>query len=167
MKINRRLKRMARHKGHKAGLPLTSLMDVFTILVFFLLVNQANVEVVEAPKTIKLPDSVAEAKPRQTVTILVSVDAVFVQGEPVVSTADVVAAKNEDIAPVKARLAALRGHIIGINTATVAKSNEVTILADKGIPFKVLKKLMSTCTSTGYTRISLAVNEKASQGSRS
>ena len=164
MKVNRRVKRMARHKRHKAaGLPLTSLMDVFTILVFFLLVNQANVEVVEAPKTIKLPDSVVEAKPRQTVTILVSADAVLVQGEAVVSTADVLAAKNDNIAPVQTKLLALRGSIIGINTATVAKSNEVTILADKGIPFKVLKKLMSTCTSTGYTRISLAVNQKASQ----
>ena len=163
MKVNRRVKRMARYKQRKAGLPLTSLMDVFTILVFFLLVNQANVEVVEAPKTIKLPDSVVEAKPRQTVTILVSGDAVLVQGEAVVSTADVLAAKNDDIAPVKAKLAELRSSIIGINTATVAKSNEITILADKGIPFKVLKKLMSTCTSTGYTRISLAVNQKASQ----
>lgn len=164
MKVNRRVKRMGRHKRHKAGLPLTSLMDVFTILVFFLLVNQASVEVVEPPKTIKLPDSVVESKPRQTVTILVSADAILVQGEAVVSTADVLAAKNDSIEPVKAKLAELRGSIIGINTATVAKSNEITILADKGIPFKVLKKLMSTCTSTGYTRISLAVNQKASQG---
>jgi biopolymer transport protein ExbD len=163
MKVNRRVKRMGRYKKRPMGLPLTSLMDVFTILVFFLLVNQANVEVVEAPKTIKLPDSVVEAKPRQTVTILVSADAVLVQGEAVVSTADVLAAKNDDIAPVKAKLAELRSSIIGINTATVAKSNEITILADKGIPFKVLKKLMSTCTNTGYTRISLAVNQKASQ----
>jgi biopolymer transport protein ExbD len=106
---------------------------------------------------------VVEAKPRQTVTILVSAESVLVQGEAIVSTADVLAAKNDNIAPVQTRLLALRGSIIGINTATVAKSNEVTILADKGIPFKVLKKLMSTCTSTGYTRISLAVNQKASQ----
>jgi biopolymer transport protein ExbD len=57
----------------------------------------------------------------------------------------------------------LRENIIGINTATVARSNEVTILSDKAIPFKVLKRLMSTCTNTGYTRISLAVIQKASQ----
>jgi len=164
VKVNRRVKRMGRHKRNKAGLPLTSLMDVFTILVFFLLVNQAAVEVVEAPKTIKLPDSVVEAKPRQTVTILVGAEAVLVQGETVVATADVLAAKGDDIEPVRAKLIELRDSIIGINTATVARSNEITILADKGIPFKVLKKLMSTCTSTGYTRISLAVNQKASQG---
>ena len=163
MKVNRRVKRMARHKRHKTALQLTSLMDVFTILVFFLLVNQSTVEVIEPPKEIKLPDSVVEAKPRQTVTILVSGDTVMVQGEPVVTTADVLAAKGEHIAPVQEKLAQLRDNIIGLNTATVARSNEITILADKGIPFKVLKKLMSTCTSTGYTRISLAVNQKASQ----
>lgn len=163
MKLNRRLKRMSSHKGKVVGLQLTSLMDVFTILVFFLLVNQSSVEVVEPPKQIKLPDSVVEAKPRQTVTILVSANAVLVQGEPVVSTADVLAAKDEDIGPIKARLSQLRENIIGLNTATVAKSNEITILADKGVPFKVLKKVMSACTSTGYTRISLAVNQKASQ----
>jgi len=165
VKSTRRLKRMARAtKRQKVGLNLTSLMDVFTILVFFLLVNQSTVEVVEPPKEIKLPDSVVEAKPRQTVTIFVSADAVLVQGEPVVSIADVLAAKSENIAPIGDRLTALRDNIIGINTATVAKSNEVTILADRTIPFKVLKRLMSTCTSTGYTRISLAVNQKAHQG---
>ena len=163
MKVNRRVKRMARHKGRTPGLNLTSLMDVFTILVFFLLVNQSAVEVIEPPKEIKLPDSVVEAKPRQTVTILVSADTVMVQGQPVVSVADVLATKDENVVPVREKLTELRENIIGINTATVAKSNEITILADKGIPFKVLKKLMATCTSTGYTRISLAVNQKASQ----
>jgi biopolymer transport protein ExbD len=155
---------MSRGRGQKVGLNLTSLMDVFTILVFFLLVNQSAVEVIEPPKEIKLPDSVVEAKPRQTVTIMVSGDAVLVQGEPVISLADVLAAKGEHIAPVGDRLVELREKIIGINTATVAKSNEVTILADKAIPFKVLKRLMSTCTSTGYTKISLAVTQKARQG---
>ncbi|HEX7045563.1 MAG TPA: biopolymer transporter ExbD [Burkholderiales bacterium] len=164
MKNTRRLKRMSRAQRHRgAGLNLTSLMDVFTILVFFLLVNQSSVEVIEPPKEIKLPDSVVEAKPRQTVTVLVSANAIMVQGEPVVSVADVLAQKGENIPPVEAKLQELRKNIIGINTATVAKSNEVTILADREIPFKVLKRLMATCTSTGYTRISLAVTQKASQ----
>ncbi len=163
MKNTRRLRRMTRGKRYKAGLNLTSLMDVFTILVFFLLVNQSTVEVIQPPKEIKLPDSVVEAKPRQTVTIMVSADAVLLQGEPVTSIAEILAAKGDDIAPVRDGLIQLRDNIIGINTATVAKSNEITILSDKAIPFKVLKKLMATCTNTGYTRISLAVNQKASQ----
>ena len=162
MKNTRRLKRMS-HKRYKANLNLTALMDVFTILVFFLLVNQSTTEVIEPPKNIKLPDSVVEAKPRQTVTIMVSADTVLLQGEPVASMAEILAAKGDNVASVRDALVRIRESIIGINTATVAKSNEITILSDRTIPFKVLKKLMSTCTSTGYTRISLAVNQKASQ----
>ena len=67
MKDTRRIKRMARNKKKVPSLPLTSLMDVFTILVFFLLFHSSGSEVVEAPKQIKLPDSVVETKPRETV----------------------------------------------------------------------------------------------------
>ncbi len=165
MKNTRRIKRMARAKKHKSGaLNLTSLMDVFTILVFFLLVNQSATEVLEPPENIVLPDSVVESKPRQTVILFVSNEQVLVQGEPVVSMDDVLATKGERIEPVRERLIKLRESVIGINTQTVAESKEVTILADKSIPFKVLKKLMATCTSSGYTKISLAVNQKAHQG---
>lgn len=163
MKPNRRMKRMARAKKHKSALNLTSLMDVFTILVFFLLVNQSAVEVLEPPREIKLPDSVVEAKPRQTLVIMVSEQAVLVQGEPTVSVAEILATKDEIIRPVMERLSQIRQTTIGINTEAVAKTNEVVILAHKTIPFKILKKLMSTCTVSGYTKISLAVIQKGSQ----
>lgn len=165
MKNTRRLKRMERARKNKMpSLNLTSLMDVFTILVFFLLVNQSATEVIEPPKDIVLPDSVVEAKPRQTVIIMVSDQVVMVQGEPVASIAQILEMEGEDIEPVRERLTRLKESVIGINTQSVADSKEVTILANRTIPFKVLKKLMTTCTSTGYTRISLAVNQKASQG---
>lgn len=156
------MERARRNKA--AGLNLTSLMDVFTILVFFLLVNQSATEVVEPPNEIVLPDSVVEAKPRQTVVIMVSDQSVLVQGEPVASVADILTMEEENIEPVKERLTQIKESVIGLNTQAVADSKEVTILANKTIPFKVLKKLMTTCTSAGYTRISLAVNQKAYQG---
>jgi biopolymer transport protein ExbD len=58
------------------------------------------------------------------------------------------------------RLEQLERNVIGISTKTVAESKEITLLADKTIPFKVLKKIMSTCTASGYGRISLAVIQK-------
>jgi biopolymer transport protein ExbD len=51
-------------------------------------------------------------------------------------------------------------NIIGLRTRVVAESEEITILADKSVPFSVLRKVMSTCTSQGYGRISLAVLER-------
>ncbi|SCZ64637.1 ExbD/TolR family protein [Thiohalomonas denitrificans] len=165
MKNTRRMKRMSRAKkrSKNSALNLTSLMDVFTILVFFLLVNQSSTEVLEPPKEIALPDSVVESKPRQTVIMLVSAEHVMVQGEPLIETADVMKVKGSSVEAIEEKLKRIQENTVGLNTAAVAKSKEVTILADKGIPFKILKKLMSTCTSAGYSRISLAVNQKASQ----
>jgi biopolymer transport protein ExbD len=164
MKNTRRIKRMARAKRNKAaGLNLTSLMDVFTILVLYLLVNQSSVEVVEPPKDIKLPDSVVESKPRQTVVVMVSEQSVLIQGEPIISIAELLDSKGGIIEPIKDALLKLKENVIGLNTEAIAKSNEVTIMAHRAVPFKVLKTLMSSCTSAGYTKISLAVNQKASQ----
>lgn len=164
MSNSRRQRRMARAKKHSASLNLTSLMDVFTILVFFLLVNQSATEILQTPKDIVLPDSIVESKPRQTVIVLVSDDAVTVQGELVATIAEVLETEGESIEPMQERLERLKDSVIGLNTQAVAESQEVTILANKEIPFKVLKKLMTTCTNSGYSKISLAVNQKAHQG---
>ena len=163
MTNTRRLRRMGRNKKKVPSLNLTSLMDVFTILVFFLLFNTGSTEVIESPKEIKLPNSVVEAKPKETVVIMVSPEAVLVQGQAVIGTPELIASRNETIAAVTARLNQIERNIIGISTKTVAESKEVTILADKTIPFSALKKIMSTCTGSGYGKISLAVIQKASQ----
>ena len=160
MRNSRRIKRMGRNKRKVTGLNLTSLMDVFTILVFFLLFHASSSEVMEAPKQIKLPDSVVETKPRETVVIMVSPEVVLVQGEAVVSTTELLENKIETVSEITERLKQLERNIIGISTKAIVESKEVTILADKTIPFKALKKIMSTCTGSGYGRISLAVIQK-------
>ena len=163
MKNSRRMKRMGRNKKKVPNLPLTSLMDVFTILVFFLLFHSSSSEVVEAPKTIDLPDSIVEAKPRETVVIMVDPDVVLVQGEAVISTVDLLDLKKGNVEQITARLEEIERNIIGISTKAAVESKEVTILADKSIPFRALKKIMSTCTGSGYGRISLAVTQKDAQ----
>ncbi|HUG03679.1 MAG TPA: biopolymer transporter ExbD [Steroidobacteraceae bacterium] len=163
MKTSRRIARMARNKRSSPMLNLTSLMDVFTILVFFLLVNSATVEVLQQPKQITLPDSVVEAKPRETVVIFVGMEEVLVQGVPVARVADIQASDSTEIEPISVRLAELSESVIGLSTQAVAESQEVTVLADKSVPFSVLKKIMATCTGQGYTRVSLAVVQKSAQ----
>ena len=164
MRKSKRMRRMERNKKKVAGLNLTSLMDVFTILVFFLLFHASGSEVMEAPKQIKLPDSAVETKPRETVVIMVSPESVLVQGKAVINTPELLDAEIETVAEVTERLRQIEQNIIGISTKMVVESKEVTILADKSIPFRVLKKIMSTCTGSGYGRISLAVIQKPEQG---
>jgi biopolymer transport protein ExbD len=163
MKGSRRIKRMTRNRKTITKMNLTSLMDVFTILVFFLLVNSGQSELIDSPKQLTLPESMAESKPRETVVIYITPEEVQVQGKPVVSIEEVMASGEPNIEAVMARLAAIRESIIGPATLAVAGSQEVTILADKSIPFSVVKKIMSTCTSEGYGRISLAVIQKTTQ----
>ena len=163
MKENRRMKRMARSSRNisGAGLNLVSLMDVFTILVFFLLVNSSSSDVMEPPKNIKLPDSAVETKPRETVIVMITPEEILVQGEPVVKTIDVINSKVLLIEEIKERLLLQKKKIRGISTKTVSQSNEITVLAHRTVPFSLMKKVMASCTSAGYGKISLAVIQKA------
>ena len=163
MRNTRRLKRMGRNRVKITKMNLTSLMDVFTILVFFLLVNSGSVEVMEAPKDVTLPESRVEAKPRETVVIFVSQEAVLVQGKPVALVEEIMNSESVTIGPIGDRLAELKQNVLGPTTQAVAGSLEVTILADKAVPFAVIKKIMSACTGEGYENVSLAVIQKPSQ----
>ncbi len=163
MRDSRRMKRMERtnRKGQITGLGLNliPMMDVLTVLVFFLLFHSFNGDMPEAKIT--LPDSVVETRPRETVHIVVTPEVVMVQGDVVISTPQL---ENESIGMVQEvieRLRQLEPHLPN----TAAENREVTLLADKTIQFKVLKKIMSTCTASGYGRISLAVVQKAAKKS--
>jgi biopolymer transport protein ExbD len=164
MKNTRRMKRMGRNrKKRMPAMNLTSLMDVFTILVFFLLVNSSSSEVLVPPKKITLPDSVVETKPKETAVIVVSEDMVTVQGEPVVTVADIINSKQDAIVEISNKLESMKKNVIGVSTKVLSESKEVTILSHKTVPFKVLRKVMSSCTYAGYEKISLAVIQKAKQ----
>jgi len=154
---------MSRNRVKITKMNLTSLMDVFTILVFFLLVNSGSVEILEAPKNVLLPESKVESKPRETVIISVSPEEIMVQGQLVAMVADLMEGQPGAIDPITARLSQLKNNIVGPNTRVVAASQEVTILADRSVPFAVVKKIMSTCTGEGFENVSLAVIQKPSQ----
>jgi len=161
-KQSRRIKRMSR-KSKAQGMNLTSLMDVFTILVFFLLSSSSSGIVIEVPKQIVIPSSVVETEPRETIVIMVTPTTILVQGEPVADTEVVLESKNPVIAEIGARLAELKDAVIGVSTKKAYESKEVTILAHETIPFKLLKKVMGTCSGMGFENISFAVIQKASQ----
>jgi biopolymer transport protein ExbD len=163
MRNTRRIKRMARNRRKISKMNLTSLMDVFTILVFFLLVNSGSVELVEAPKDVKLPESQVKTKPRETVVIFVSPEDVLVQGKVVARVDDILGGNEGMILSITERLAELKANVIGTSTMAVSESAEVTILADKSVPFVVIRRIMSTCTEGGYENVSLAVIQKPTQ----
>lgn len=166
MKFAGRAARMDRHhRRHqrKVGLNLVSLMDIFTILVFFLLVNSSEVEVLPSAKDVQLPESIAETKARETVVVLVTDEQVLVQGEVVASVAEVMAADSLVIPSLRAALENQSERVLRAADDASDETREVTIMGDREIPYRLLKRVMATCTEANYTQLSLAVMQKTSE----
>jgi biopolymer transport protein ExbD len=140
------------------------MLDVLSVLVFFLLFHSFNGDMPE--QRLVLPDSVVETKPRGTVVISVTPETVIVQGEAVIKTNDLYDDRIGTVQEITVRLDQIERSMnkTGNKTVAGAENKEITLLADKKIPFKVLKKIMTSCTASGYGKISLAVIQKASHG---
>lgn len=161
MKMSKRASRMQKH--HRRGRPsrtlnLVSLMDIFTILVFFLLVNSSDVQELPSTKSVQIPESVSEQKPRETVVVVVSREGILVQGAPVLTMEEALATGGNTLEPLKAALAAQTGRLIRDASPDAL---EVTIIGDKELPYRLLRKVMATCTEADYGRVSLAVMQKS------
>jgi biopolymer transport protein ExbD len=160
-----RAKRMEKHhRRHKGSgaLKLGSLMDIFTILVFFLLVNSSDVQTLPNAKDLKLPESVAEKKPEENVVVLIGKTDILVQGKPVVKIADVMATQGNDIPALREALLSQNDRVLRQAAKDDVAGREVTIMGDKDISYRLLKKVMATCTASDYGQISLAVMQKSS-----
>ena len=160
-----RAKRMAKHhKRNKGGaLNLVSLMDIFTILVFFLLVNSSDVQTLPNTKDLQLPESIAEDKAKETVVILIGEVDIIVQGTPVAKVADVMDIVGNDIPELREALKSQNDRVLRREAQEDIAGREVTIMGDKDIPYRLLKKVMATCTESDYGQISLAVLQKSSE----
>ncbi|TNC81755.1 MAG: RNA polymerase subunit sigma-70 [Oleiphilus sp.] len=164
MKESAKAKRIKRHqrRGKNQGkLNLVSLMDIFTILVFFLMVNSSSdVQVLNQDKSIKLPVSSADQMPVDSLSLAVTGEDILVGGRPIVKVT-AMRAHEGDVEPLlKAELdyQASRARI-----PEPEQGRPITIVADKEIPYELLKKIMSTCVDAGYASISLAVNRQVEQ----
>jgi biopolymer transport protein ExbD len=165
MTDTRRKKRMSRsrRRGGSTGMMLTSLMDIFTVLVLYLIVNQGTGVTLDAPKTVKIPESVVETSPRRSVVIAVSNTEVLIQGIAIITVADMMENRLDYVERVRQEMLRLKELAAEQGDKGISESGEVTILADRTVPFKVLKKLMSTSSSAGFDKISLAVTQKENQ----
>ena len=160
-----RAKRMEKHHKRNKGagaLNLVSLMDIFTILVFFLLVNSSDVETLPNTKDIQLPESIAEDKAKESVVIMIGEEDILVQGEAVVKVANVLATTGNDIPELREALKSQNDRVLRRAAQDDIAGREVTIMGDKDIPYRLLKKVMATCTESDYGQISLAVLQKSS-----
>jgi biopolymer transport protein TolR len=144
-----------------AELNLIPLIDIMSVMVAFLLVYSTEVEIVQNSKGVEIPMSTAQTQPKQSVLVMITTEHLFVQGELVTSTAEVRDSKESQIEPLRV---VLSRPIASEGTSTAEQaalaSREITVLADKSLPYEVVKKVMATCTAAAYGKVSLAVIEK-------
>lgn len=162
MKQSNRAKRMERQNNRGKRQPsfnLVALMDIFTILVFFLLVNSSDIQDISVSRAVELPDSIADIDPNDTPTVLVTSHEIQIEGTTVAQI-DELLLEDEGLI-----IRALHDAITGLAGSDDAarKLGEVTILSDKAIPYRILKKVIATCTDAGFGRVSLAVMQAQGQ----
>jgi len=170
MKYMGRAARMQRHhKRHKgeAIINLVSMIDMLTVLVFFLLVySTEKIEILPSTKDVQLPESIAEEKAHEAVVVIVTEQDILINGKSVGKIGDIMAMDGVIIPALQAELQAVtRGKLLGqanLSEEEKIATREVTIMADREIPYQLLKKVMATSTAADYGQLSLAVLQKAS-----
>jgi biopolymer transport protein ExbD len=156
--LQRRQERKNRNQM-SVDMNLVSLIDVFTILIFFLLSNSGGVETLSSPRAVKLPESIADKSPKETVVVVVSGTEILVEGRKVANVADALAVDGDLIQPLKAELDLVGGRQV-VRTDNVADAKRLTVMGDKDIPYRLLRKVMATAARAGFGDVSFAVRQR-------
>ena len=162
MKLTPLQKRAERKERNKTGLDmnLVSLIDIFTILIFFLMTSAAGIEILVPGKGVSLPQSSTDKTPKETLVITVSGADILVEGRRVASVVDAMASDGDVIAGLKEELdLQAKRVVLRSDNATLGKA--VTIMGDKNIPYSLLRKVMVTASRADFSEISFAVTPKA------
>jgi biopolymer transport protein TolR len=157
-RLKRHRKRQHSGDSHMALVPF---IDMMTILVVFLLVHTSDVEVLPNTKSISIPQSISDIKPRETVVVMITKNELLVDGRTIATLSDIAASSSDIVEPLKAALLSQADRVLANTAQTTAAEREVTIMGDRQLPYALLKKIMNTCTQANFGKVSLAVLEKA------
>jgi biopolymer transport protein TolR len=155
--LQKRAERRNRNQS-MVDMNLVSLIDVFTILIFFLMSN-VGVETLASTRAVQLPESMSQKAPKETLLIVVTGSEILVGGKVVALVKDALTADGELIQPLKAELDVEASREV-IRKENEADSKRVTIMGDKEIPYRLLRKVMFTAARAGYSDVSFAVRQR-------
>jgi len=145
-------------KSVSPKLSLVALMDIFTILVFFLLLNSGEAQKIENAKFVKLPDSTKGAVPHEELMILVNEEEIWVGKSKIAEVKDVLKGPEDFIEPLEKELVDYREKLGELTPFQQKNGLAVIIMGDKEVPYVLLKSVMATCRRHEFLNISLAVN---------
>jgi biopolymer transport protein ExbD len=148
------------HKRAKSpGLNLVAFMDIFTILVFFLLINSSSTQQLPSNKNLKLPVSISDKTPEETWVIEITRTDILVQGVKVAVIDEVLKNHEDSIAKLKDELIALSSNEQA--QTGVKKESKITVIGDENIPYDLIKKILTTCQQANFTKIAFAAMQNS------
>lgn len=156
----RRIEKQYAQNNRAVPINIVSMIDIFAILVFYLLVSIAAVEMRPTDATLQLPKSTAQKRPEEATQVMVTTKQILVDNHVVMELTDAEAATTPDLPALNAQLQSSAELKLVEGDASRRTRGEVNILADKTIPYSVLKKVMASCSKAEFARISLAVVER-------
>lgn len=157
-------------KKYTTHLNITSMMDMFTIILVFLLKSYSSEgTILTNADNLVLPNSVSKKKPKEVnLQVAVTTEMILVDNQPVAPTEDArrIPLENPDpiIVKLEEKLASCYAQEqemvkMGALNQVVGK---VIVQVDKNIEFDVLFKVMNTCGKVGYNNMNFAVMERES-----
>ena len=147
----------------QVALKLTSMIDMFTILLVFLLKSfSAEGQIITIADDLTLPESTAQKPPQTASSVSVTAEWILIDGKQVASVPEVISSKELLIPGLANELKNQRtvSESVGQLSDNMGFTGKINIEGDKDIPYQILKKVMFTCGQTGYNDIMLAVIQK-------
>ncbi|MBR3668714.1 MAG: biopolymer transporter ExbD [Fibrobacter sp.] len=157
--------RKTRKYGEDVPFSLTSMMDMMTIILVFMIKNiDAEGQLVTQAENLVLPNSTSKIQPKEvSLTVVVDNGFVVVDNEKIVPTADVLAQDSLLVEKVNTVLQDRRqiekDHALA-NNLPADEAGHIIVQIDKNIPYDAMYKVMATCGFSGYTNIAFAVMMK-------
>ena len=135
---------------------LTSLVDVMTILLVFLLKSfSVEGQIVTPASDLELPVSTSTKPPKPMATLEITRHAVSSEGTVIAPIESFSGQDSLLIEPLHKWMELLRER-----TADTLKSRQVLIQSDKSVPFDIIKRVMYTCSRAGTTDFAVLVLEQ-------
>jgi len=158
---SRKARRMGRHHKLRKAAPLSlvSLMDIFTILVFFLLVNSSSVPQLPSSKDLTLPISTAKKLPGETLVMAITPQSLLVQGREVALISELIGSEQNIIPSLKEELEYQKAGK-QLSAEEQEQGLPITIIGDENIPYELIDKILATCQQVNYTEIAFAAQQR-------
>ncbi len=132
---------------------LTSLVDVMTILLVFLIKSfSVEGDILTPAEDLILPVSTSEKPPRPRCSVVVTRKAILADGQTLIEVAEIASSDSLLISPLYSWMRLQRS-----KCEDTVSPPKVMIQCDREVEFGIVKRVMYSCSKAGFTDYSVLV----------